>query len=454
MQWLIWLGSLAIVWAQADFGRVAVLDSMVKAYMAWQRHGGEMLIYAPTPTPIDPEEVEERLQALNPTIPLEVNPMSLQMIDLYLNKQPFLTAYLLGMADYYLPVIEPILRSYGLPSELQYLPVIESAFVPEALSPRAAAGIWQLIPSTGRLYGLRVDRYIDERYDLVKSTHAAARYLRDSYEMLGDWLLVIAAYNCGIGCVLRAIKMAGGRTNYWEIAPYLPIETRGYVPSFIAACYIMNYATSHGIQPIPPDIPREVDTVYCPVRTKLSVIASVAKVPLSWLKFYNPELRAEIVPPGYVLRVPAVAAYEVAEAIARLHSGQLVRQPVAQYRSKGPAFTWHIVRPGETIYTIARNYSVTPYQIIRWNQLWGYKVFPGMRLRIRPQSSAEEGEALEEWGMYMEGATTWKRSFIPVMPYIVPKFIPFRLDVSLIPPSVPTPSEVEPLPATRTRRRR
>lgn len=454
MRWLIWLGSVAMVWAQVGLGRVSAMDSMVKAYMAWQRQGGEVPLCAPAPTPINPEEIEERLQALNTTIPLDVNPMSLQMIDLYLNKQPFLTAYLLGLADYYLPVIEPILRSYGLPSELQYLPVIESAFVPEALSPMAAAGIWQFIPSTGRLYGLRVDRFIDERYDLVKATHAAARYLRDSYEMLGDWLLVIAAYNCGVGGVLRAIKMAGGRKNYWEIAPYLPAETRGYVPSFIAACYIMNYATAHGIQPIPPDIPREVDTVYCPIRTKLSVIASAAKIPLAWLKFYNAELRAEIVPAGYVLRVPAVAAYEVAEAIARLQGGEMVRQPVAQYRSKASAFTWHTVRPGETLYGIARNYHVTPYQIVRWNQLWGYKVIPGMRLRIKLQPDPEDAETLEEWGMYMEGNMAWKRSFIPVMPYIVPKFIPFHLSISLIPPSVPAPPEVEELPATPTRRQR
>lgn len=449
----MYLGSWALLWGQSWPARVAAMDSMVRAYMAWQRTGGEIPLQAPDPSPISPEEVEERLEALNTTIPLDVNPVSLQMIELYLYRQTFLTAYLVGMADHYLPKIEPILRAYGLPSELQYLPVIESAFVPEALSPMAAAGIWQFIPGTARLYGLRVDRLIDERYDLMKSTHAAARYLRDSYAILKDWLLVIASYNCGVGRVLRAIKMAGGRTSYWEVAPYLPMETRGYVPAFIAACYIMNYAQAHGIQPIPPEIPREVDTVTCPIRTKLSLIAQAARVPLSWLKFYNAELRSDIVPVGYVLRVPAVVAYEVSDAIARLQRGELNLQPVAQKSYNARAYIWHTVRPGETIYKIARDYRVSPYQLMRWNQLWGYRVYPGFRLRIRPYSEGDV-EASEEWGLYMEGSSAWQRSYIAILPYIVPKFIPFHLPVEMLPPSIPEPPAIEPVPSTLRRRRR
>lgn len=449
----MYLSSWAFLWGQTWHARVAAMDSMVRAYMAWQREGGEVPLYTPEPTSISPEEIEERLEALNTTIPLDVNPITLQMIELYLYRQTFLTAYLVGMADHYLPKIEPILRAYGLPSELQYLPVIESAFVPEALSPMAAAGIWQFIPGTARLYGLRVDRLIDERYDLIKSTHAAARYLRDSYEILKDWLLVIASYNCGIGRVVRAIKMAGGRTNYWEVAPYLPVETRGYVPAFVAACYIMNYAQAHGIQPIPPEIPREVDTVTCPIRTKLSLIARAARVPLSWLKFYNAELRSDIVPPGYVLRVPAVAAYEVSDAIARLQRGELTLQPIAQGIARARGYIWHTVRPGETIYKIARDYGVSPYQLMRWNQLWGYKVYPGFRLRIKPQAESDP-DISEEWGIYSEGSQAWQRSYIPVLPYIVPKFIPFRLPMEVLPPSIPEPPTVENGSAIPRRRRR
>lgn len=453
MRWISWLLSSTLLWAQSWEGRIARIDSLLRSYFAWQREGGETVSFPPIPISLKPEEYEDRLSALGTTIPLEVNPVSLQFIELYLHQQPVLTARLLGLADYYFPTIESILRSYGLPPELQYLPVIESALVPEAVSPMAAAGIWQFIPSTARIYGLRVDRIIDERYDLVKATHAAARYLRDSYEILQDWLLVIASYNCGIARVLRAIKMSGGKTNYWEIAPFLPVETRGYVPAFIAACYVMNYAQAHGIHPIYPDIPRETDTVFCPVRTRLSVIASLARVPLSWLKFYNAELRSDIVPAGYILRVPALTAYEVSAAIARLREGELILQPVSQRRSSTKGFFWHTVRPGENLYRIAREYRVSPYQIIRWNQLWGYRVYPGMRLKISLQPEPD-AEAWEELGGYTDGASQWKRAYVPVLPYLVPRFIPFRLTVETVPAEIPPSPEVELLPASPRRRRR
>ncbi|MDW8416754.1 MAG: transglycosylase SLT domain-containing protein [Bacteroidia bacterium] len=453
MRFVIWGVSWALLLrGQSWDARIREMDSLVKSYIAWQREGGETPPIKSDLLPLDPQVFEERLHALNATIPLEANPASLQQVYLYIYQQSTLTAYLLGLADYYLPIIEPILRSYGLPSELQYLPIIESAFVPEALSPMAAAGIWQFIPGTGRIYGLRVDRIIDERYDVVKSTHAAARYLRDSYQILGDWLLVIASYNCGVGRVLRAIKMSGGKTNYWEIAPYLPLETRGYVPAFIAACYIMNYAQAHGIQPIFPDIPRETDTVTCPIRMKLSLIASASKVPLSWLKFYNAELRADIVPAGYVLRVPAIAAYEISEAIGRLSRGELALQPVSQRYSGYKQLIWHTVRPGENLYTIARTYQVSPYHIVRTNQLWGYKVAPGMRLRIVPQ--ADSVESLEEWGAYIEGGVAWKRQYIPVFPYIIPRFVPFKLPVKVSPDTIPMPELPEGGPSSATHRRR
>lgn len=446
MRWLLWINSWALLWGQNWPARVAMMDSLLRAYMAWQREGGQNPPIPVEPSPLSPELFEERLRALNTTIPLDATPVTLSFTHLYLYQQTHLVAALLGLADYYLPTIEAIFRSYGLPPELQYLPIIESAFVPEAVSPMAAAGIWQFIPSTARLYGLRVDRVIDERYDFIKSTHAAAQYLRDSYQILGDWLLVIASYNCGTACVLRAIKASGGRTNYWEIAPYLPLETRGYVPAFVAACYIMNYAQAHGIQPIYPDIPRETDTVYCPIRTKLSLIASLARVPLHWLKFYNAELRSDIVPAGHVLRVPTVVAYEVSEAISRLEKGELILQSVASPYNSSRVQIWHTVRPGETIYTIARTYQVSPYQIIRWNLLWGYRVLPGMRLRIKPYE-APDPEAMEEWGLYSEMGKSWQRSYAPLLPYLIPRFIPFHLSVSFMPPAVPEAPEVEGLPS-------
>ncbi len=452
MRWTLSLLSLVtLVGAQTWPARIARMDSLLKAYLAWTREGGETPPVTPSPIEVPPEVYEERLQALQTTIPLELNSVTLQFIRLYLFQESVLTARLLGLADYYFPIIEPILTSYGLPPELKYLTVIESALVPEALSPMAAAGIWQFIPSTARLYGLRVDRIIDERYNLVKATHAAARYLRDSYQILGDWLLVIAAYNCGTGRVLRAIKASGGRTNYWEIAPFLPLETRGYVPAFVAACYVMNYASAHGIQPIYPDIPRETDTVFFPLRTRLSYVAAQAGVPLSWLRFYNAELRSDWIPADYTLIVPSVSAYEVAQVRDRLLQGELPRQAVAYAsRSTGRGYFWHVVRPGETLYSIARTYRISPYQLLRWNQLWGYRVKPGMLLKIRYESEPDP-ESLEAWGVYLDG-TTWKPEYLPVLLYMAPRFERPVIAAELIPPSVPPPPEVVLPPSTPRKR--
>lgn len=453
MRWPIGTLSLvALVWAQTWPARIARMDSLLKIYLAWEREGGESPPAALAPSEVPAEVYEERLQALHTTIPLELNSVTLQFIRLYLFQQPVLTARLLGLADYYLPILEPILTSYGLPPELKYLPVIESALLPEALSPMAAAGIWQFIPSTARLYGLRVDRLVDERYNLVKATHAAARYLRNSYQILGDWLLVIAAYNCGTGRVLRAVKAAGGRTHYWEIAPFLPLETRGYVPAFIAACYVMNYASAHGIQPIYPDIPRETDTVFFPLRTQLSLIAAQAGVPVSWLRFYNAELRTNWVPAGYTLTVPAVSAYEIAQVRDRLLQGELHRQAVAYNttRSTGRGYFWHVVRPGETLYSIARSYRVSPYQLIRWNQLWGYRVAPGMQLKIRYEPEPDP-EALEAWGAYLDG-TAWKTKYLAVPLYMVPRLERQVMPVEMVPPAVPPAPEVVLRPSNPRRR--
>jgi membrane-bound lytic murein transglycosylase D len=439
--------SLSLLAAQTSTvlpSRIAELDSLIRSYMAWEREGG--LLAQDTAISIqdeEPEVYEERLAALKTTIPLELNAVTLNAIRRFLFQYPAWTARVLGLADYYLPHIEKILRSYGLPPELQYLPVIESALIPEALSPMAAAGIWQFIPSTARLYGLQVSRLIDERYNPIKSTHAAARYLQNAYKIFGDWLLVIAAYNCGEGRVLRAIKMAGGRTNYWEIAPFLPLETRGYVPAFVAACYIMNYATLHGIKPIYPDIPREIDTVFFPKSTRLSVIAKQAGVPLNWLKFYNAELRTDIVPAGYTLYVPAVATHEVAIFRDKLVSGEIRLTPVsARQNHPHSDYVWHTVRPGETLYLIARQYEVSPYQILRWNQLWGYSVYPGMKLRIKypPDSDPEN---LENWFIYTPADASWKHfQYVGPIVYLMPRQVK-SLPITLpLPENVPTAPEL------------
>lgn len=451
----IWLGSLCLAQGTMHTYRLGELDSLMRSYLAWEREGG-VLSQEGEVIDVEPEVYEERLGALNTVIPLPLNAVTLQYIRMYLFQQPVLVGRLLGLEDYYLPTIERILRAYGLPSELKYLPIIESALVPEALSPMAAAGIWQFIPSTARLYGLQVSRQLDERYDLEKSTHAAARYLRNAYQIFGDWLLVIAAYNCGQGRVLRAIKLAGGRKDYWEIAPFLPAETRGYVPAFVAACYIMNYAPLHGIRPIFPDIPREVDTVYFPVRARLSFVARQAQVPLSWLRFYNAELRADVIPAGYTLRVPAVAAYEVAQVQNRLVEGALTLVPVGATSSATAwrGYVWHLVRPGESLYSIARRYEVSPYQLLRWNQLWGYRVYPGMRLKVRLDVQADS-DVMEMWQLYREADAAWSTFPVVVsLVYMPPRRLVQLEGVRLCPQVIPPAPEAPPVPSKKQGRRR
>ncbi len=454
-KWLVFSLLWELLPAQ-ELRRLMELDSLIRSYWAWEREGGlSRMDTAISLRDEEPDVYEERLAALETKVPLDLNPMSLNAIRGYLFHYPTLTGRLLGLADYYLPTIEAIFRSYGLPLELQYMAIIESALMPEALSPMAAAGIWQFIPGTARLYGLQVNRLIDERYDLIKSTHAAARYLQNVYRIFGDWLLVIAAYNCGQGRVLRAIKMAGGRTNYWEIARFLPHETRGYVPAFIAACYVMNYAPLHGIRPIYPDVPQEVDTVYFPIKARLSLVAKSATVPLSWLRFYNPELRSDLIPHGYTLRVPAIAAHQVATIRDKALQGELSLLPVAAGRTQiTRGYLWHTVRPSETLYRIARQYEVSPHQIMRWNQLWGYYVSPGMKLRIR-LSPEPDTEILEDWLLYEPAKDNWARfSYIPPIVYLMPRQIPKLPTPVLMPDAIPDPPEPPFVPTERQRLRK
>ncbi|MGQ9864082.1 MAG: transglycosylase SLT domain-containing protein [Bacteroidia bacterium] len=393
----LWAG---LVLAQLGWeAKIRQMDSLLVGYLRWQMRGGASEPLPFTPVEYAPDVYERRLQALDYTVPMDYNPAVHQFIKLYTQAQAVLIGRFLGLEDFYLTQIEPILRSYGLPAELKYLPLIESALYPEALSPAGAAGIWQFMPSTARLYGLRVDGLVDERYDLIRSTHAAARYLKNMYAIFGDWLLVIASYNSGMGNVARAIKRAGGKTSYWEVAPFLPLETRGYVPAFIAVCYAMNYYKEHNIMPIYPDIPLETDTVYFPSRVRLSFIARQAHVPLAWLKFYNPELRRDWVLAGYSLRVPAFQAHEVATLRDRLQEGEYVPMPVGIKKGTS-SIIYHTVGYGETLFSIARKYQVTPYQIVRWNALWGYRIQPGWKLKIFTSYAQEDASTWEALGLY------------------------------------------------------
>ncbi len=237
----------------------------------------------------------ERLSKLPTVMEMPYNEIVRKFIDRYAEKGRQRVSFMLGLANFYMPIFEQALEAYGLPLELKYLPVIESGLNPRAVSRVGATGLWQFMLATGKQYGLQVNSLVDERQDPLRSSYAAAQYLRDLYKVFGDWNLVIAAYNCGPENITRAIRRAGGSKDYWQIYPYLPSETRGYVPAFIAANYIMNYYCEHNICPMLTDLSMKTDTVQVNRDVHLQQIAEVCGMDLGMLRELNPQYRRDIV---------------------------------------------------------------------------------------------------------------------------------------------------------------
>lgn len=244
---------------------------------------------------IDTEVYIERLQRMPALMEMSYNDVVRKFIDRYSGRLRRSVAYWLGAANFYMPIFEQALETYNLPLELKYLPVIESGLAPTAVSRVGATGLWQFMLATGKQYGLKVNTLVDERRDPIKASDAAARYLRDLYRIFGDWNLVIAAYNCGPERISRAIHRAGGEKDYWKIYPYLPQETRGYVPAFIAANYIMNYYCEHNICPMRTKLPAKSDTVVVNRDVHLKQIAAVCNISVEELRTLNPQYRHDIV---------------------------------------------------------------------------------------------------------------------------------------------------------------
>lgn len=243
----------------------------------------------------DKEVYMDRLKRLPNVMEMPYNDIVQKFIDRYTGRLRRSVSYMLGASNFYMPIFEDALETYGVPLELKYLPVIESALNPKATSRVGAAGLWQFMPSTGKQYGLEINSLVDERRDPVKSSYAAARYLRDLYRIYGDWSLVIAAYNCGPENVRKAIQRANGETDYWTIYPFLPRETKGYVPAFIAANYVMTYYCEHNICPMRTTLPAKTDTVQVSRDVHLKQIADVCGVNIEELRALNPQYRKDIV---------------------------------------------------------------------------------------------------------------------------------------------------------------
>ena len=287
------------------------LDSLLNLYMSKTYLTGTNDCEMKDVNPTYPREVYiERLSRIPSVMELAYNDVVQKFIDRYAGRLRYSVSYMLGAMNFYMPVFEEALEAYQLPLELKYLPIIESALNPKAVSRVGATGLWQFMPATGKQYGLELNSLVDERRDPVKSSYAAARYLKALYRIFGDWNLVIAAYNCGpenINKAIRRARAAKGKTqegdlltpedkDYWHIYPYLPAETRGYVPAFIAANYIMTYYCEHNICPMTTRLPAQTDTIIVRRNVHLEQVAAVLGLDIDMLRSLNPEYRRDIVP--------------------------------------------------------------------------------------------------------------------------------------------------------------
>jgi membrane-bound lytic murein transglycosylase D len=237
----------------------------------------------------------DRLRRMPNIMEMPYNQVVRKFIDRYASRMRRAVGYWLGASNFYMPIFEQALEAYNMPLELRYLPVIESGLNPNAISRVGATGLWQFMLATGKSYGLKVNSLVDERRDPIKASYAAAHYLSDLYKIFGDWNLVIAAYNCGPENINRAIHRAGGERDYWKIYPYLPRETRGYVPAFIAANYIMNYYCEHNICPMRTQLPAKSDTIIVNRDVHLKQVAAICDLSLEELRTLNPQYRRDIV---------------------------------------------------------------------------------------------------------------------------------------------------------------
>ena len=273
------------------------LDSLLNLYMAktYLSEDSDCNIRDGNPT-YTKEEYINRLSRLPTVMEMVYNEVVQKFIDRYSGRLRHSVSYMLGASNFYIPIFEEALEVYQLPLELKYLPIIESALNPKAVSRVGATGLWQFMIGTGKQYGLQVNSHVDERRDPVKSSYAAARYLSDLYKVFGDWNLVIAAYNCGPENINKAIHRAKGEKDYWRIYPYLPKETRGYVPAFIAANYIMTYYSQHNICPMTTRLPAKSDTVMISKNVHLEQVAEVVGINIDLLRSLNPMYRRDVIP--------------------------------------------------------------------------------------------------------------------------------------------------------------
>ena len=385
------------------------LDSLLNLYMSKNYLDENNDCRMKDVNPVFEKEVFiERLKRIPSIIEMPYNEVVQKFIDRYSGRLRHSVSYMLGASNFYMPIFEEALETYGLPLELKYLPVIESALNPKAVSRVGATGSWQFMLATGKRYGLEVNSLVDERRDPIKASYAAANYLSDLYKVFGDWNLVIAAYNCGPDQINKAIHRSKGSKDYWQIYPYLPKETRGYVPAFIAANYIMTYYCEHNICPMTTRLPAKTDTIMVSRNVHLEQIAAVCNIDIEQLRTLNPAYRRDIVPGATKLsavRLPqtevgkfidledSIYAYN-AEVLFSKRATVEVNDDVPTYTrksssrsrskkarsSRGRSVT---VKSGQTLSEIARRNGTTVAKLKRLNGIKGSNIRAGKKLRVR-----------------------------------------------------------------------
>lgn len=397
-----------------DFAISDKLDSLVNIWHVQNAFVVDSLENACT---VDAHQIElpdsvyiSRLKNLDSAIPLPFNELVKKFINFYLNKRRDQVAIMMGLSNYYFPLFEEALARYDLPDELKYLPIIESALNPKIVSRAGASGLWQFMHGTARIYGLEVSSYIDERNDPVKSTDAAARYLRDLYSIYGDWDLVLAAYNCGPGNVNKAVRRSGGKENYWEIYSRLPKETRGYVPVFIAANYVMNYAQEYNIFQIQPTMSLLTDTIMLSSYLNFKQIAANLNLPVQEIRQLNPQYKRDIIPAKpekpYALKLPIdkispfidnqiqIYAYNRDKYFPNNQLALLkeVHGP-SVYNTEGKKKIVYIVQQGDTPGEISHRYRISTSNLCEWNNIQHNKIRIGQKLAVYTKRNAPSAKA-------------------------------------------------------------
>ncbi len=392
----------------ADDPVAAMLDSLAtqkmfeRAFAKPTFHKNNRYKFAEDSIPVyDDYTYQARLAKLDAVSPFDLvyNEHVKAFINMYTVRKRGSVSRMMGVSQLYYPMFEEVLDKYNIPLELKHLAVIESALIPYARSKAGATGLWQFMYPTARMYGLNVTSYIDQRCDPYKATVAAAEYLKALYEMFGDWQMVLAAYNAGPGTISKAIRRSGGKKTYWEIRPFLPFETQGYVPAFIAANYVMTYGAEHNLYPaVPRKTYFEVDTVVVKEQMSFTQLSKALEISEEDILYFNPQYRKNLIPSGgnfICLPKNKIGVF--------LTNEQTIYANVQSERAQGKedivaeVKRTHTVRSGEKLSTIARKYGVTIAELKSWNYIGKKGLRPGKKLVVyvrttkpKPQAAASE----------------------------------------------------------------